>query len=585
MRSRLFIALCITTLVAVVAPLGALAQTPSSSPDPADASCMAMTDARPPIPDALLVQPFGAQNPAFPNPDAAYAGRFHPGEDWASPSAAGGSPVAAIGPGRVVAVGTIGTGDRGGIVVLEHAGPFSVPASTPGAAWNYTAQTVDAIVSVYQGVDTAPGLMVGDCVDPLTPLGTISAQCGAGVPLPCSDLPARLHLELRLATTLDDAMHSADWSTVGPETASSGGYFLDPQQMVDAGLREPSAFIASQAAACPASSPASSPAPSASVPSTGPCAPTPTLSPEPTPTPTPIRSPATALVRGIPESIRDTCEPRTTGLVTGTIAAVDCHPDSGRIRLLSYFLLRPADARFVFSSRMREYDLGRGADCASGAAGIESASPSLSVGCFVDDEGRANLRFVTRATCPAVYTGVLGSGRDIGALSRAFDTAVGGQWQDPGSSLGACRSDTGTVSPPPAPTNVVFEVHAPTGSSAPAQSYRLEVSWDQEVDADTTIEVWAVTTCPRQASRSEGRCLTRQTRLPGSIRTLVASAPAGVGSVSWRVPAWEVDYGPVALDGRTEYWAIVVRAVNSRGASDWVIAINGNGYFCSDCTA
>ena len=134
------------------------------------------------------------------------------------------------------------------------------------------------------------------------------------------------------------------------------------------------------------------------------------------------------------------------------------------------------------------------------------------------------------------------------------------------------------------PTNVVFEVHTPGKPTFPIKPYRLEVSWDQDVDADTTIEVWAVTTCPRRAGRKEGRCLTKQTPLPSSIRKLVASAAAGTGSVSWMVPGWEVDYGPVALDGDIEYWAVVVRAVNARGKSDFVIAINGNGSFCSDCT-
>ncbi len=493
-------------------------------------------------------------------------------------------PVVAVGNGIVRAVGSIGSGDRGGIVVVEHVGPFTVPASTPGAPWSYPTQVVDSIVSVYQGIDPTPGLVVGDCVDPLTPLGAITATCGTESPQPCSDLPPQLHLEIRLSSTIEEGAHSADWSTVGPETASSDGYYLDPQEMVDLGLREPSAFLASMAGPCPEASPTPGAVADPAV-SPVPC-PSVIPAPTPEPTPRPIRSPEAALLAGVPETIRDTCEPRTTGLVTGTIAALDCHPDSDRIRLLSYYLMRPADARFVFASRMRQYDLGSDADCAVGKAGIESAHAALSVGCFVNDQGRANLRFVTRTACPAVYTGVLGNGGDIGVLSRAFERSVGDQWHDPGTSLAACRSDTGEVSAPPAPTNVSFEVHTPSGSNFPIKPYRLEVSWDEEVDADTTIEVWAVTTCPRRSgSRARGRCLTKQTPLPSSIRTLVASAPAADGSVSWMVPGWEVDYGPVALDGDVEYWGVVVRAVNARGKSDFVIATNGNGEFCEDCTA
>ena len=434
MRLRPSVIVCVITLGATVllAGVGVSAQSPAPSPIASVVPCPSMAEARSPLPElgAAQIQAFAVQNPAFPHPDPAFMGRFHPGEDWVYPADLAAMPVVAIGNGRVVAVGTIGTGDRGGIVVVEHSGPFMMPASTPEASWSYPAQAVDTIVSVYQGVDPAPSLAVGGCVDPLTPLGVMTAQCGADVPLPCSDLPTKLHFEIRLPSTLDDTVHSADWSTIGPATASNDGYFLDPQEMVDLGLREPSAFLASMAGACPATSPN----PSAVTDPASSAAPCPTSSPAPTPEPTPrpIRSPEAVLLRGVPEMIRDTCKPRTTGLVTGTIAAIDCHPDSGRIRLLSYFLLRPADARFVFSSRMRQYDLGTGADCAAGKPGIESGSAELSTGCFVDDDGRANLRFSSRTTCPAIYAGVLGTGRDIAALSKAFETSVGGQWQDPG---------------------------------------------------------------------------------------------------------------------------------------------------------
>ncbi len=46
---------------------------------------------------------------------------------------------------------------------------------------------------------------------------------------------------------------------------------------------------------------------------------------------------------------------------------------------------------------------------------------------------------------------------------------------------------------------MVFKVHAPTDPKLYEKSvppYRLEVTWDETVDADTTIEVWAVTECP-----------------------------------------------------------------------------------------
>jgi murein DD-endopeptidase MepM/ murein hydrolase activator NlpD len=573
---------CATTLLAGI---GTAAESPAASPAASLIPCPTMTEARSPLvePGASVVQAFGNQNAAFPDPDPAYVGRFHPGEDWAYPSDFAQAPVVAIGNGRVVATGTIGTGGQGGIVVVEHTGPVMVPASTPGAPWSYPELAVKSILTAYEGIDPSPDLMVGDCVSGDTQIGMIAAQCGPNVGAPCSDLPPGLHLEVRLAWTADPSQRSADWSVVGPATDSSAGYFFDPQVMVDDGLREPSAFLASFAAPCPDPSLA----PDASV------APCPTSTPEPTPTPTPtpkpIRSPTAALLAGIPASVRHTCTPRTTGLVTGTLAAVDCHPDSSRIKLLSYFLLRPADARFTFMSRMRQYDLKSGADCHAGLPGIESKQATLSIGCFVDGNGHANLRFASRAACPGVYVGVLGTGHDIASLATAYDSSVGAPWVDPGSSLAACRSGGTGVSAPPAPSNVVFTVHYPKDPSLYRDSvppYRLEVTWDETVDADTTIEVWAVTRCSRKATtrRPEVSCLTNKSPLPVSSRKLVASAPAADGMVSWTVPGWEVIGGPVAQDSVDSYWAIVVRAVNANGASRFVIAKGGNGVICNDCT-
>ena len=72
--------------------------------------------------------------------------------------------------------------------------------------------------------------------------------------------------------------------------------------------------------------------------------------------------------------------------------------------------------------------------------------------------------------------------------------------------------------------------------------------------------------------------------MPVSTRKLLASAPAADGTVSWKVPGWEVIDGAVAADNADDYWAIVVRATNVNGASRFVIAKHGNGIDCYDCT-
>src|SRR4051794_21275224 len=128
------------TMIAAAALLGALmppavaGQSPSASPHGLTAAdCGVASTLSFPIhdPGAILLVPFAFEDPSLPNPDPGFVGRFHPDETWSVPDDAGGSPVFAAGPGLVVGSGTIGAGDRGGIVVVEHAGPFTLPASLP----------------------------------------------------------------------------------------------------------------------------------------------------------------------------------------------------------------------------------------------------------------------------------------------------------------------------------------------------------------------------------------------------------------------------------------------------------------------
>jgi hypothetical protein len=263
---------------------------------------------------------------------------------------------------------------------------------------------------------------------------------------------------------------------------------------------------------------------------------------------------------------------------------MDCRPDVAAIRLLTYYLVRPADARFTFSQRVDEHDLDPGADCSDGETGVESDARTLSIACYVDDDDRANMRFAMSRSCPGVYVGVLGSGSGVGALARAFEREVGTPpWRDVGTDLDACSDGQVGVSDPPAPTNVAFEVHVPDPPSFPLPDYRLEVTWDSTVTADTTVEVYAVRTCPAEEIPGGQPCLGRNTPLPPSILRRVATAPAGAGTASWEWPGWEILGGAVATDGEDAYYGIVVRAVNERGASRFVIARNGNGWACSDC--
>ena len=216
-RSRAVIsaaAICISTLLSTT---GGAAQSPGlSSPSPTVA-CPSMTGAGSPLhaPGSVLITAFGGEDPTSPDAATAPAGRFQPGDVLGYPGDPSGVPVFAIGNGRVVAAGPIAGGNRGGIVVVEHDGSFLVPVSTPGAPYAYPALQTDMLLSAYEGIDPSPDLAVGACVGPDTQLGVTTARCGPGVNPPCSDAPARLQLELRLPSTADPGMRSADWSSVG----------------------------------------------------------------------------------------------------------------------------------------------------------------------------------------------------------------------------------------------------------------------------------------------------------------------------------------------------------------------------------
>ncbi len=174
----------------------------------------------------------------------------------------------------------------------------------------------------------------------------------------------------------------------------------------------------------------------------------------------PPADPQAYLKAGIPESIRGSCRKRPDDrAIPGTIAAFNCKPDSSRIEEMAYYLMRPADARQTFSDRMDENHVRQGGDCAAGKAGIESEGKSLSLACYRDDQSRANLRFATSATCPAVYWAVLSSNRkgDIAQLVEAYEDAVAGPWVDPGlggNDAPGCAGPLQTIAAPRAPTRV-----------------------------------------------------------------------------------------------------------------------------------
>jgi heat shock protein HslJ len=140
------------------------------------------------------------------------------------------------------------------------------------------------------------------------------------------------------------------------------------------------------------------------------------------------------LLSGVREDIAETCEPRRSQNPGGTIAALQCRPDTPAVADMAYYLMEQPDADRVWTQRMKQNkvkDGTRNRACAFDRPSMMFwVGGGLSVaGCYRNDDGRANLRFVTPATeCrqltagatqvknPSVYIAVLGPDRDIGSL-------------------------------------------------------------------------------------------------------------------------------------------------------------------------
>lgn len=598
-RRAPLLALALALLTALPAGAPVAAQTPA--PTTPAVPCGDLTAVRFPIhdPGAVLVTPFAFADPALPSPIAGAVGRFHPSETWAIPGAAGRRAVYPIGTGRILHTGTIGAGDRGGIVVVEHTGAFLLPGSEPGDPYLAGPTPATGFLSVYAGVDPVP-YPVGTCVTPETLIGVTTEQCGTGVALPCSDLPAGLRLEIRLAATADPALRSIDWAVAGLPGDSVGGTFPDPQVMVNAGYRSPSRTLVALAPACPApvTDPAASPAPCTPVlPSGTPVplvtpAPTaaPTATPVPGPTTRPFRAPANVLYAGVPTVFRDLCQKRTSKLVTGTLAALDCTPAVPQIAKVSYFLGRPPDVRFTFNNRIPEHGLSLGGDCRAGFAGVESKTAELSSACYRNAAGRANLVIALAASCPGVYVHVEGATNSIAALANAWQELTGGvTWNTPIATVKACTAGLTGVSAPPAPTGAKYTWVSKPGPFSP-YTVKVTVTWTIPVTTDTTIEVYGIDRClavdPLNPPSTDRACYRSGLRIPSGSLRLLRSGPAEPGKLVWQYPGLIYDFFPPGavplyveeIDG--EWYganSILIRARNSRGSSYYVLPSGGAG--------
>ena len=132
---------------------------------------------------------------------------------------------------------------------------------------------------------------------------------------------------------------------------------------------------------------------------------------------------------------------------------------------------------------------------------------------------------------------------------------------------------------PPKPTGVSFDEKR-VGDDAPSAEITQTVSWGAPRSEGVEIRVYGVTECvARPANPSpdtQGPCLVEHTPLPASVRTLLATAPASDGAVSWSwTGTFDCELG-LGYDPRgPAYHAVVLAAYGASGHSIFAIAEPG----------
>jgi hypothetical protein len=163
-----------------------------------------------------------------------------------------------------------------------------------------------------------------------------------------------------------------------------------------------------------------------------------------------------ALMVGLRPDAAIECTPRRTRLPARAIAAVECRINAAVVRRVGLYGFRDArDAALTYLERLATYDVAPASgDCAGGTTGdrawqtgdrepgpardrvsIGDTGPWVlgRIGCFLDEEGHANVR----VTCGSTYVGILGRDDDLADVDRWAWSSPGGP-VDAGEPPGIC---------------------------------------------------------------------------------------------------------------------------------------------------
>jgi hypothetical protein len=128
----------------------------------------------------------------------------------------------------------------------------------------------------------------------------------------------------------------------------------------------------------------------------------------------------------------------------------------------------------------------------------------------------------------------------------------------------------------------MFDEQVPVGDDGEVLEITQTVTWRAPRGEGVEIRVYGVTECISEPANpppgTSGPCLVEHTPLPASVRTLLATAPASDGVVSWgwTQESGDCDIGNPAYDrDGPAYRAVVLAAYSASGHSIFAIAQPG----------
>jgi hypothetical protein len=178
---------------------------------------------------------------------------------------------------------------------------------------------------------------------------------------------------------------------------------------------------------------------------------------------------------------------------------------------------------------------------------------------------------------------IVRAGEVIGKLTYVSDKHGGwllaGGWLCGGLGVASSPEPSAASGPPAGPTGATYRDDRWTHGVAP--DVTVTVAWKEAAPDGVSIWVYGVTECLVPTPSYGVDCVTKDSKIPASALVMLRKVPAAPGTTSWTYRDRNIE-GAVGAYGSTEYYGIILRAVNAAGRSPFVVA--GTAQSCNPCT-